>query len=388
MTKLLTDHISIVKFLTNLCRAVELPVILSGTDPEITTFTDESSISSARKKSKESASQNNPIPSAKIVSRTPNDPDCFLKCLGCSIDVKLESETVKLETFIQNGKINFDRLVYDLIGENQNSPHVKVILEFLFDQLNTNFPGLVTASIEFALEILSIYRKQPFDLMNFWTYIVRYSSIKLCRKNGKILWEGSFGLTAHILTFPPGPNKITNSDFEKCTEMVDGHYYLYGNSSESIFNIYYDKDSDPKYPVYFPDLEEDFLFTISCLHTWFLNLDSYNRMKGTLGYYYRKFIYGTRNFFLFSPREVNQYCKILSNWSICFGSHSNSNGKAKPLEIIEHFVRNIQSISRPYEKSGIDFKSLVVPESLKKFLDTIEIPCLFLKGTKDLEIVK
>ena len=172
--------------------------------------------------------------------------------------------------------------------------------------------------------------------------------------------------------------------------MVDGHYFLYGNSSESIFNIYYVKDSDSKFsfPVYFPDLEEEFLLTISCLHTWFLKLDGYNRMKGTLGHYYRTFIYRSRNFFLFSPREVKEYCKILSNWSICFGSHSNPNGKAKPLEIIEHFVRNIQSISAPYEKSGIDFKSLVVPESLKNFLDTIEIPRLFLKGTRDLEIVK
>ena len=217
MTKLLDDYISTVYFLTNLCRAVELPVILSGTDPEITTFTDESGKSSARKKSKESSSKNNPIPSAKIVSRTPNDPDCFLKCLGCSIDVKLESEAVKLETFIQNGKINFDRLVYDLIGENQHSSYVKVVLEFLFEQLSTNFPGLVTACIEFALEILSFYKKQSFDLMNFWTYIARYSSMKLCRTNWKILWEESLILTAHILTFPPGPAKITNSDLEKCT---------------------------------------------------------------------------------------------------------------------------------------------------------------------------
>ena len=304
---------------------------------------------------------------------------------------------MKLDKYIENDQLNFDLLVNDLIGINEDAFHVKAVLEFLFEQLNTNLPGLVTECIKITLSKLSAYKEKPFDLKSLWPKILKKTTKLLCKKNKEMLYEESLILTSILAS---GIVEFNRLSLENCATFVEGHYCFYGFSSESIFDIYVEnskspslikkKDSEYRHPVHFPDLEEDFLMKICCTNTWFSNLDATGKVRGTLAQYYTTHLYSQLTFPIDSKKDIkNHYAiKNLALWTICLGSHLSKTGNAKALEAIEHFVRNIQSIKLSHGETGIDFTPLVVPDGLKMFLERIEFPYLLTDTKKHEEIVK
>ena len=84
-------------FLRNLCKVVHMPCILSSTDSNVTNLIDRANCRNSAPSIDEGRK-----PWVKVVSKTPRDSILLLKCLGCSIEVKLGDEIVMLDRFIEN----------------------------------------------------------------------------------------------------------------------------------------------------------------------------------------------------------------------------------------------------------------------------------------------
>ena len=383
-------------FLRNLCRVIHMPSMLSGTDSHVTNL-----IGRADYRNSGPSVNEGLKPWVKVVSKTPRDSILLLKCLGCSIEVNLENETVMLDRFIENDQLNLDRLINDLIGEdNQNTHYVKSVIGFLFEQLNTGLPGLITECINIALKKLSAYREVEFDLTTLWSSIVEKATAEILLKRKKmVVSESGIISTAHILNFVSSWRTELEND-ESCAKMVNEHFFLYGDRNDSIFDIFLSDTIPPRLAnsdntpycdqVYFPELEEDFLLTILCLKSLLTENDVTGDVMGTLGYYHQRFLDGKINFEFPSNSTVqNSYAlEVLANWSICSASHLSSTGNAQALQVLQRFFRNIQSIGPQRATNAISFQYLELPASLENFLAGFKIPFLCLDADIYREIIQ
>ena len=210
----------VVRFLRNLCRVVNIPSMLSSTNLRVTNLIGKRDYRNCGPSIDEGLT-----PWVKVVTKTPQNPKDLLKCLGCSIDVRLRNRKVKLNHYIDNGEIDVDRLLFDLIENNPDKPHVKSILEFLFEQLKTSLPGLITEIIKITCNMLSRFHKKPFDLKSLWPIIAKESTKILLKRKRKAISRTGIMSTIHILTFP----SEWKNDYEtakKCTKNVNEHCFL------------------------------------------------------------------------------------------------------------------------------------------------------------------
>ena len=96
----------VVRFLRNLCRVVNIPSMLSGTNSRVTNL-----IGKRDSRNSGPSIDEGLTPWVKVVTKTPHNPKALLKCLGCSIDVRLWNRKVKLKHYIDKGEIDVDRLL-------------------------------------------------------------------------------------------------------------------------------------------------------------------------------------------------------------------------------------------------------------------------------------
>ena len=364
----------------------DIPSMISGTNSLVTNLIGKTDIKFSAPSTDEGYK-----PWVKVIKNTPN---LHLRCLGCSINLPTQHGIVKLDNFILENEIQYDSLLSTLIGDSQDAPYVKSILKFLVEQSATGSPGLLTVCFVAALDELCQYKSMPYDLKLLWSKIVDKATTKLCLRKRQLLSPHGLISTAHILTFPSILKNLQETS-NGCAKKVNEHYFFYGPKSKSIFNLCFPTDgssnlvtTDGKLfqdQVYFPELEEDFMLTITCLNSWIKNVDATGRMLSTLGHIYKIYLNETFNYSIESTAEVtNSFAlEILVHWCNCFASH-----KRESLKFLEHFLRNIQSIESQSKNVGIDFKPLIVSESLRRFLDRYEVPYLFPNATQDRPIVQ
>ena len=80
---------------------------------------------------------------------------------------------MKLDKYIENDQLNFDLLVTDLIGINEDSLQVKTVLEFLFEQLNKFVWSLLQNASRLHFGKLSAYKEEPVRFEVFWPKILK-----------------------------------------------------------------------------------------------------------------------------------------------------------------------------------------------------------------------
>lgn len=89
---------------------------------------------------------------------------------------------------------------------------------------------------------------------------------------------------------------------------------------------------------HFPELNEDFFTTFSCLNMWNLgviNKDKAERKRWTMASLYEDYLNLTRNFSFGVDKTVQNSFSLefLAYWSICRASHQNVNGETGGVDL-------------------------------------------------------
>ena len=364
------------KLLRNLCRAVALPVILSGTNANVTNLigTREIRLGTA----KLSISR----PWVKIICKLPK---LTIRTLGQIIQfVGYDGKNYFLKEFIDSsGVVNYERLLQALIGRISKTTMntVKKFMDFLLLQSTTSLPGISCFAISSFLNKFPIIQ----DESSLWSLLINDLVIKIRSRKRAIASMPGLLATAHILTFPSRIRENHERGVNSAKK-VDANFFYYGDPADTIFDLniretdmieFYRNDILYSERCYYPAIEDDILLTVALWTIWY-DLINHGKRPYTLATIYQTYL-NDYNYAVRSNAKVADAfsLELLAHWGICYASHNSFDGITPGIDVFKEFAINMQVIERdPIRDPPLKFNFDDMPQSLKSFLNRLSVPYL------------
>jgi hypothetical protein len=395
-----------VKLLRNICRAVHIPTILSGTNSAVNNLLGRSHINTSR-------TGGSPLLWVKVVCKFPK---ATLKTIAHVIKFKNfrdpNSEDILLKDCIASNEVFLNSLIDDamLASKNIDRAFLLKLTNFIFEQANSNLPGLAILSLKVFIEIIVDIRGSEVNHISrerIWGTITgEIISSVIARKPQIISKEGQLA-GAHVLTFKSYDEemdsvRVVHEKSELAASKVDNNLFYYGTRDmESIIELTAGpknstlkgvklKKLDPPLKevelkkfdsgkpwtdlCFFPSLCEDFFSHLVIWNSWWdIDREPYFSLSTIYLNYLdeKKFPVNSK------AKVVDSFAlELLSNWAIAYASHWNISGHTFGIDVLKNFVRNIQSIDGVTAFDCDLHKSFTMSTSLNAFLKRIKVPYL------------
>ena len=391
LSKTESNLLNHIKILRNLCRAVKIPVILSGTNAKVQNLIGRNDV-------KVSRTSEQSLPWVKVVTRLPK---ATLNSFGALIEFTPwnDSNLVNsLLSFCESNNLNVDLLFTNLFNRSTflyDIEFLKKVLLFIAEQSKTNLPGLAILSFSVLIELIVELRTHSTKLFSnklIWkTLLQRIQKIVLTRKKSIASPEGQLA-SAHILTFPNFDlnekndiKKVHESDV-LASSKIDDHLFFLGKPNDSSIITLSAKLGEEEKVIftrnggkwkdycYFPTISEDFIAHMIAWNSWWPEKDA-SEVEYSLGCIYLQYLNDGIKLRVDSEAVVNSgfALELLSHWAICYASHFEVNGNTSGVDLTREFVKNLQAYSGATE---LKFRELDMPDSLNLFLSRISAPYL------------
>jgi len=369
-----------VRLLRNICRAVDFPVVLSGTTAKVQNLicTKDAVISRLG-------------PSTPWVQVLTTLPKANIGILAEFVTFEHASDglhqTLSMYLDASRTDLNYQALKVALFGEIELNAGDWTFLESLFKltvkQARTNLPGISLLSLNFLIKEVITLRggtEGTIDKLRFWTSLLSNIQREVLKRKKDIDSEVGHISSAHILTFP--------SLFKKSHEVgalagqkVDSHLFFFGlPDDDQIFRLSISSDSRkcPEFSrndseeawldyCHFPLFKNDLFSHMIAWNSWFIL-----PRIGTLASLYQKYKNSKNEFQVHSDAKVTDgfQLEILSHWAACYASHVSIKGQASGAEFTDEFMKNLQVslLDKSYKA--------VFPSSLESFLKRVSVPYL------------
>ena len=159
-----------IKFLRNLCRAVKLPCIVSGTNSEVSKLIGRwNSIYVSRP-------GEDLKPWVQVMVKTPN-ASLHSFCGLVQIDNR-----GTLRDYLRGNDLDYGRIFVDFYGQNGNLAKfepVKRLIRFLINQSSTSLPGLIPMILYHLFRLLPIHKDEPSKI---WSELIDKASTQLKKR--------------------------------------------------------------------------------------------------------------------------------------------------------------------------------------------------------------
>ena len=241
-----------IQFLRNLCRAVKIPVILSGTNARVTNLI-----------AKSDAEQSRTGPSVPWVLVITKLPKANLQSFGNVIKFKDDHNVEHcLHEFLnENGTINYmllkQKLYSHISNEDPSDIYIRELLELISKQVSTSLPGIVSMVMQKAFDLISGLRLDSSVPVNYlWSRLNNCVLEQVLQRKSQLMNVDGLIASAHVNTFP----STLRDSFEigdYSTRNVDNHFFYYGKRNESWFELKFGVISFGK--RYFDEEKKQFL---------------------------------------------------------------------------------------------------------------------------------
>lgn len=405
----------------NICRAVNLPCILSGTNSKVQNLIGASSINDSR--------QGPPTNWVKVVTKLPK---ATLNSLSHFISFKSwknNDQSIHFSTFLkenpfENNEKFFTKILNELINLKKISiESIKKQLEKLIKitilQLKTNLPGLAILSFQSLFDSISSscsdYKSQKSlsIVEKVWKLTIFKIITLVLNRKPKIAEIHGHLASAHILTFKDSFVKKIHETGSAATKKVKNNLFYFGKYSEKqiitlkagkkakIISDPFDllnREDEPSFTdlivikkdsgesvllneneelwvdrCHFPKLSDDLYAHLIAWQSW--NSFNSDGSRYSLALIYEKYLKEAFSFEIKSGAKVPDAfsLELLAHWSIAYASHYDVSGKTTGLKIIVEFLLNLY---KPIEGDSLFFCHPDIPASLKEFLNRIRVPYL------------
>lgn len=366
------------KFIRNLCRAVAIPVIVSGTNATVTNLIGEKEFMSGGT-GKGSFSR----PWVTVISKLPKSS---LQTIGIAVKFGCH----RLSDFYDSaGSFDFKRLAIVLVGSCEGyinaTATVKKFFDFLLKQSKTCLPGILFFAFKSVIKNIPIVLQTNRSSSNdeeLWNLLIQDLVFQIRTRKPALDYWRSLLATAHILTFP----SRLREEHERgaCSaNKVDMNFFYYGKTADYIFNLdiretdsidFYRDGCVYEEACHFPAIHDDILLTLSIWTIWY-DLIRNNHRRFTLGAIYEKYLNEAANFNVQSVAKVPDAfsLELLAHWGICYSSHICVNGITSGKDAFQEFVINMQVLE---SSTNLEFNFRSFPVHLSEFLGRIALPYL------------
>ena len=380
------NHVGVyIKLLRNICRAVHIPVILSGTNSRVQNLVGKNDILESR--SGESK------PWVKVVTLLPK---ATLESFGHLVKFKpwdnLDLE-YSLVDFMNPTKtdLSYASLFQSLIdAEKFNDEDLKKLMSlfrFVVKQSHTNLPGIAIISCKLLVDlIIGLRQSDQIDCKAIWIKLIDQVQAAVIKRKPKIADLNGKLASLHILTFP-SKIKSKHESGDNAGKKVDNHLFRFGKANETgIFvlsagdstdreDVVFERDNDEwKDHCYFPKLLLDFFAHMISWNSWWFKIDKY---PYTVAGVYQTYLNDAGSYKVYSGPVITDFFRLelLAHWTICYASHLNMNGFTSGLELIKEFVRNLQVCK--VDSALVEFNETnLLPSNLINFLKRVTVPYL------------
>ena len=381
-----------IKLLRNLCRAVHIPVILSGTDLRVIGFEVKGPFLGSR--------SGEPKPWVKVVTILPK---ATLESFGHFVKFKpwnnlnLECSVVDFIELIQTkSDLNYSLLFNSLLNvqgfNDEDLKNLENIFRFVVKQSKTNLPGIAIISCKLLVDlVIGLKPNVRIDFKAIWKKLIDKVQTAVTKCKPKIADLDGKLASLHILTFK-SKIKSKHESGDNAGKKINNHFFRFGKSNEpGIFALDSDdasdskimfpgdSDSDKRDQCHFPKLSLDFFaHMISWNSLW---VDLYEDLENpteteTVVAIYRKYLTEGGSYKVYSGPVTTHFFRLelLAHWTICNASHFNVNGYTEGVVIVKEFVKNLQVVGN-LEKATFGYVN-DFPPSLKSFLARVSVPYL------------
>jgi hypothetical protein len=369
-----------VRVLRNICRAVNLPVILSGTTAKVQNLICLQDAGISR--------TGPPAPWVQVVTTLPKANIASLAELIRFEHLSADSDQ-SLAMYLNNSRtnINYQALKGNLLSERDLSiidwTYLESLLKLAVRQSKTNLPGLALVSLKCLIEQIVLLRgsEESLDKLKFWTSLLSKIQREVLERKPKIDSDEGHISSAHILTFP-SPIKKNHEVGALAGEKVNNHLFFFGLPNDTkIFKLSASRSGNEKVKFarnnpsiewedhcFFPLFKNDFFVHMISWNSWY----SITRV-GTVASLYQKYKNAKNGMNVSSDANVTDgfQLELLSHWAACYASHVNFNGQATGLDFTAEFMKNLQVLPEQFSFDIIDF-----PSTLSAFLMKVSVPYL------------
>ena len=398
-----------IQFLRNLCRAVKIPVILSGTNARVTNLI-----------AKSDAEQSRTGPSVPWVLVITKLPKANLQSFGNVIKFKDDHNVEHcLHEFLnENGTINYmllkQKLYSHISNEDPSDIYIRELLELISKQVSTSLPGIVCMVMQKAFDLIASLREQPvLNVKTLWVNLNERILTETLRRKPKMKNSNGLISSAHINTFP-SHIKNAHEIGSYSTKNVDNHLFFYGKRNDSLFVLELGLDLDLgaveessntdregsmrreesqenqlpqvneessyvlirnnelyEHQCYFPELSEDLFSNLIAFNTWKKMVTTNPLKRFTLAYLYTSYLKSFSKHPVDSNAEVTDFfaLELLAHWSVCHSSHLSFTGETEGTAFAMEFIKNLQD---KLLFSGFG----EMPSSLVNILNQLSVPYL------------
>ena len=392
-----------IRLLRNLCRAVHIPVILSGTNSGVQNLVGQTDIAVSRR--------GEPKPWVKVVTLLPK---ATLESFGHFVKFKpwnnlnLECSLVDFIELIQTkSDLNYSLLFNSLLNvqgfNDEDLKNLENIFRFVVKQSKTNLPGIAIISCKLLVDlVIGLKPNVRIDFKAIWKKLIAKVQSAVTKCKPKIAdFDGKLA-SLHILTFP-SKIKSKHESGVNTVKKINNHLFRFGKSNEpGIFVLNSDDAADRKFVVfriqrdsvkrdhcYFSKFSLDFFaHMISWNSLW---VDLYEDLENpteteTVVAIYRKYLTEGGSYKVYSGPVTTHFFRLelLAHWTICNASHFNVNGYTEGVVIVKEFVKNLQVVGN-LEKVTFGYVN-DFPPSLKSFLARVSVPYLVTPEMIDTEL--
>ena len=381
----MVDNIDLTKLLRNTCRAVHIPVVLSGTNAKVQNLIGKSDISASR--------DDGVFPWVKVATKLPK---ATLKSFGPWISFNPLSDLnslVYLDSFANSiGEMDYEELLGSLLFRQDFTTDgdwefLKDLLKFTINQTRTNLPGLGIISLNILIELLIECRgKAQINRKMLWKSLVeRIQQFVLKRKKNIKNVEGRIA-SAHILTFP-SHLKDAHEVGEPAGQKVDSHLFFFGLPGDSgVFSlsagieleinqdvVVFERDNVSwRDHCFFPRISDDFFAHLVCWNAWFIKI---NGLEYSLAGLYEKYLNRPGLGVDSTAIVANSFSlELLAHWSACYASHLSVHGETLGVSFVGEFIKNLQV--PPVSDRPVKINTIDLPDSLEEFLSDVTVPYL------------
>ena len=383
-----------IKLLRNLCRAVHIPVILSGTNSRVQNLVGQTDIAVSRRGEFK--------PWVKVVTLLPK---ATLESFGHFIKfAKFNNQTVEytLNDFLNARKtdLKYAELFRSLINMSDfglsDQKNLQKLFKFVIKQSHTNLPGLAIITCKVMIDLIVELRENVrIDCEAIWKRLINeVTNLVIDRKGNISKFEGKLA-SLHILTFP-SKIKTLHELGHNAGKKVNSHLFYFGRSNEEgIFVLEAGRTNSKSEVVFrrnnlkwtdhcfFPKLSLDFFAHMVSWNSINENAENPTEIETavkteieTVAAIYSKYLTDVPHFIVESIPTVSDFFKLelLAHWTICNASHFNVNGYTKGVDAVKEFVKNLQVVG---DLETVTFGYVNdFPPSLKIFLARVSVPYL------------
>lgn len=389
------------KLLRNICRAVHIPTILSGTNAAVNNLLGRSHISTSRNDGTSRLW-------VKVISRLPKATISTISHAIKFRDFRNPDSLISLDDCMKDEKLFLSSLLDASSLETIDLSFLEKLIHFIFEQVKTNLPGLAVLSLNAFINVIEAIRISnsndcTFSMHeNIWKMFANRIITSVTARKSQIMSNIGQLAGAHVLTFTSNDegNDLLRIEHESdvlASSKIDNNLFYYGTrGTSSIIELSAGrkinaplKDVELKElhseitwidHCFFPSLSEDFFSHLVIWNSWW---DSNGEPLYSLSGIYLKYLTDKITFPVDSKAKVvdSFTLELLSNWAIAYASHCNISGQATGVEVTRNFVRNLQSVSGVSAFKCMFDSSFTEPNSLNAFLERIKLPYLVNHGS-------